>query len=185
MYRLLFLLLGLLFPTSAFAEETEIGEVADFGEYISQIWAWSTQVIFGISAIMLIIGGILYMAARGEEEKIDTAKQVVSGALVSTVLMLFSGVLFAFLQKPTSDISGPAKLTDATFVLENISNLLLGIVGGASVIMLIYNGIQYMLASGDLEKLERAKSGLKFSIIGLSISFLAYGIINWVITIWL
>lgn len=183
MYRLFLLFFGvLLFPEIGFAVETEIGEVDNFGDFISQIWAWATQVIFGVSVIVLIVGGILYMAAAGDDEKIDTAKQVIQGALVSTVLMLFSGVLFAVLQKPAATISDPT-LLDATFVLENIASMLLGIVGGVSAVALIYNGIQYMLAAGDLEKIDIAKRGLTFSVIGLIISVSAYGILGWVVNI--
>ncbi len=183
MFQAFLFLLGIFFPATAFAADTEVGEVETFGEYISQIWAWATQVIFGVSVIMLIIGGIMYMAAKGDEEKVDNAKQVIWGALISTCLMLFSGVLFALLQKPTADL-GEAHLADTTYVLNNIASILLGMVGGVSVIMLIYNGIQYMLSTGDLEKIEEAKSGLKYSIIGLMIAVLSYGLIRWIVSIW-
>ncbi len=172
-----------LFLPLAFAVETEVGEVKTFGEYISQIWAWGTQVIFGVSVIMLIVGGVMYMASSGDEERVDNAKQVISGALISTVLMLFSGILFAVLQKPTGAIEGSATLNDATEVIKNITNILLGAVGGVSVITLIYNGIQYMLSAGDPDKLDGAKRGLKFSLIGLGVALGAYFILQWVISI--
>jgi glucose uptake protein GlcU len=181
---LLFLLLFLFPENIALAVETEVGEVTSFGEYVSQIWAWATQVIFGVAVIMLIVGGILYMAARGEEERIENAKQVVKGAIVSMMLMLFSGVLFAVLQKPTADVDGAATLNDATFVLSNISTILLTMVGGISVIALITSGIQYMLSAGDLEKLETAKSGLKYSVIGLALSLTAYAVVQVVLQVW-
>src|SRR5258706_572123 len=71
MFRAFLFFALLLVPRMAFAVETEVGNVQTFGDLVSQIWAWGTQIIFGVSVIMIIIGGILYMAARGEEEKID------------------------------------------------------------------------------------------------------------------
>lgn len=186
MKKYILILSGFLLHTSvAFAQETEVGNVQMFGDYVSQIWAWGTQIIFGISVIMLIVGGILYMAAHGEEERIDTARQVISGALVSTALMLLSGILFAVLNKPASSLGGSAQLSDASVVLTNITNILLGVVGGFCALLLVYNGIQYMLSAGDPEKIERAKRGLFFAIGGLIIALAAYFIVDWVLSIWL
>jgi len=181
--RFLLFLALLLFPKLAFAVETEVGDVQTFGELISKVWAWSTQIIFGVSVIVLIVGGIMYMAARGDEERVNTAREVVSGSIIATVLTLLSGVLFTFLHKPTANIQGAATLSDATQVLQNIASILLGVVGGVCALMLIYSGVQYMLAAGEQEKIDSAKKGLFFSVVGLAISLSAYGIIQWVISI--
>ena len=61
-----------------------------------------------------------------------------------------------------------------TFVMTNF----LGIVGVATVLMIIYYGFRYATAAGNDETLEQAKSGLKWSISGFAVTLLAYTIIE-------
>lgn len=54
-------------------------------------------------------------------------------------------------------------------------------VGAISVIMIIYSGILYVISAGSSEKIKKAKDTIKYSIVGLVISILAYAIVNFVI----
>ena len=61
-------------------------------------------------------------------------------------------------------------------------NVLLYIVGVLAVVMIIYGGFTYMTSAGDAAKVNKGKTILIYSIVGLVIAILAYAIVNFVIT---
>lgn len=76
----------------------------------------------------------------------------------------------------------PADLFGDTGVFKQITNTILYIVGIVAVIMLIIGGIKYVVSGGDSKKVTDAKNTVLYAIIGLVISFLAFAIVNFVIT---
>lgn len=77
----------------------------------------------------------------------------------------------------------PAKLIgsdDSIFTV--VVNILLYIIGAISVIMLIVGGIRYTISNGDSSQVTSAKNTILYAIVGLIIAFLAYAIVNWVLT---
>lgn len=170
--------------TQADSIETEVGSVENFGEYISLVWSWAAEVIFGVAVITLIVGGIMLMSAGGDEERASMGKQTIKGAIISTVIVLFSAVIQKVLQRPTENLQGGAKLSDTSEIITNTVNILLTVVGGVAVVGIIYSGIKYMTSAGDEEKIDSAKQGLKMSIFGLIISVSAYVIMKFLLGIW-
>ena len=76
----------------------------------------------------------------------------------------------------------PADLFGATGVFKQVTNTILYIVGIIAVIMLIIGGIKYVVSGGDSKKVTDAKNTVLYAIIGLVIAFLAFAIVNFVIT---
>lgn len=76
----------------------------------------------------------------------------------------------------------PRDLFGNTGVFKQITNTILYIVGIIAVVMLIIGGIKYLLSGGDSKKVTDAKNTVLYAIIGLVIAFLAYAIVNFVIT---
>jgi len=60
--------------------------------------------------------------------------------------------------------------------ISTVTNILLFIIGIASVIMLIVGGFQYIFSSGDSTKTATAKNTILYSIIGIVVALLAYAI---------
>ena len=77
----------------------------------------------------------------------------------------------------------PADLFGNTGVFKQITNTILYIVGIVAVIMLIVGGIKYVVSGGDAKKVTDAKNTVLYAIIGLVIAFLAFAIVNFVITV--
>jgi glucose uptake protein GlcU len=69
-----------------------------------------------------------------------------------------------------------------TGVFKQITNVVLYIVGVIAVIMLIIGGVKYVISGGDAKKVTDAKNTVLYAIIGLIIAFLAFAIVNFVIT---
>lgn len=76
----------------------------------------------------------------------------------------------------------PRDLFGDTGVFRQITNTILYIVGIVAVIMLVIGGIRYVISGGDSKKVTDAKNTVLYAIIGLVIAFLAYAIVNFVIS---
>ena len=76
----------------------------------------------------------------------------------------------------------PSDLFGDTGVFRQVTNTILYIVGIIAVIMLIIGGIRYVISGGDSKKVTDAKNTVLYAIIGLVISFLAFAIVNFVIS---
>ena len=76
----------------------------------------------------------------------------------------------------------PSDLFGNTGVFKQITNTILYIVGIVAVIMLIVGGIKYVVSGGDSKKVTDAKNTVLYAIIGLVIAFLAFAIVNFVIS---
>jgi len=63
--------------------------------------------------------------------------------------------------------------------LEVIS-WVLGLLGLAAVIMIIYGGVIWMTAAGNEERVTKAKKILKYAVIGLVIILLSYVLVNFI-----
>ena len=76
----------------------------------------------------------------------------------------------------------PADLFGDTGVFKQVTNVILYIVSIIAVIMLIIGGIKYVVSGGDSKKVTDAKNTVLYAIIGLVIAFLAFAIVNFVIS---
>ena len=79
----------------------------------------------------------------------------------------------------TSATAG-ATSTDINEVIANAINVLLFIVGVASVVMLIVGGIRYIVSSGDQQAVAGAKNTIIYSIVGIIVAVLAYAAVTYV-----
>ncbi len=181
----LLLTLGLFSPIMAFAQEAEaapegtqtiLGEVSTFGEFISLVWSYGSQVIIALAVFFIILGAFFYVASAGDEAKISQGKQMIIGSLVAIVIVILSGVLVRTLHKPAEGTAGA--LTDVPQVINNASNLLVGLIGAFTVFMFVYAGLMYVTARGDTEKVSKAHSALKYAVFGLVIGVFAFAIVN-------
>lgn len=77
----------------------------------------------------------------------------------------------------------PSDLFGDNGVFKRITNITLYIVGILAVVMLIIGGIRYVTSGGDAKKVTDAKNTVLYAIIGLVIAFLAYAIVNFVISV--
>ena len=76
----------------------------------------------------------------------------------------------------------PSNLFGDAGVFRQVTNTILYIVGIIAVIMLIVGGIRYVVSGGDSKKVTDAKNTVLYAIIGLVICFLAFAIVNFVIS---
>lgn len=70
--------------------------------------------------------------------------------------------------------------TDTTSIAGSATSWLLGIAGILAIVGIIYSGTQISMSAGDAGKVAKAKNMLLFSIIGLVLIVLAYGIVSYI-----
>lgn len=75
-------------------------------------------------------------------------------------------------------IRGPVEPGSFVSVMYFIMSNFLGIIGVATILMIVYYGYMYITSSGNEEAVEKAKTGLKWSLLGFVITILAYTIVN-------
>lgn len=80
----------------------------------------------------------------------------------------------------TADSAGAEGGTDINTIINNAINVLLFIVGAASVIMLIIGGIRYIMSQGDQTAVAGAKNTILYAIIGIIVALLAYAAVQFV-----
>lgn len=128
---------------------------------------------------------------------IKTIKKALAGLLIVPALA-FGVALVAPIAEPAAaqsindgveaargDSGATCLFTSSTCtdgIFTTIVNVLLFVIGAVSVIMLIVGGIRYTVSNGDSKQVEAAKNTIMYAIIGLIIAFLAYAIVNWILT---
>ncbi len=70
-----------------------------------------------------------------------------------------------------------------TYILADLVSGLIGITGVIAVYFLVSNSLQYATSFGQQDKIDKAKKGIMWSIIGLFVIMLAYAIVRFVIKI--
>jgi hypothetical protein len=83
---------------------------------------------------------------------------------------------------PAKCSSGTAGTNELSPIIKSIVNVLLFVIGAAAVIMIIIGGMRYVLSGGDAAGTKGAKDTIIYAIIGLIVAFLAYALVNFVLT---
>lgn len=65
--------------------------------------------------------------------------------------------------------------------VQNILNIVFGIVGVVTFLMIVIGGFRYVLAGGDPAKMAQAKKTILYALIGLVVVLSAYSIVTFVI----
>jgi len=176
------LTIGLIVPQFAYAQEgvqTALGQVNSFGDFISLIWSYGSQVIIALAVFFIILGAFFYVASAGNEDRISQGKQMIFGSFIAITIVIFSGVLIRTLHKPAEGAAG--NLSDVPDVIHNAANILVGVIGAFTVLMFVYAGLLYITARGETEKISKAHAALRYAVFGLVIGALAYMLVNTVL----
>ena len=159
--------------------QTELGQVSNFGEYVSLIWSFGSRVVVAFAVLFIVLGAFYYIASAGNEEKIEEGKEMIFGSLIAIAIILLSGVLIRILHQPSQGTSGT--LAEIPEVIGNTTNILISFIGAFSFLMLAYAGFMYLTGRGEKDLILKAHRAFAYSVYGLVIGVLSYGIANTVI----
>ena len=71
--------------------------------------------------------------------------------------------------------------TDVNLLIANIIKVVLGVVGSVALLMFVYGGFIWMIASGNNERVEKGKNILIWATIGLIVIFASYAMVEFII----
>lgn len=63
-------------------------------------------------------------------------------------------------------------------LLSRIFNTLFGILGGIALLGIVYGGFKYVISRGESDRIGKAKDTIMYSVIGLGITFCAFGVVS-------
>ncbi len=113
--------------------------------------------------------------SRPQSRTTKQSKQMKKLFVYSAIFVVFLALaapVFAQIQ-----INNPLSSTSFGQLLTNIAKGVAVLVGGISVIMIIWAGILYLTSAGSTEKIASAKRALTYAIVGIVIALLAEGIV--------
>lgn len=81
-----------------------------------------------------------------------------------------------------SEVCQEQKLFGPNSIWTNVINTLIFVVGAAATIMIVIGGLRYVLSGGDSAGTKSAKETIIYACVGLVISLMAYGIVNFILS---
>jgi hypothetical protein len=116
-----------------------------------------------------------------------STKKIASFAAAATPFVVFPSRVLAQLQPIANPDVSTVSNVDARFqplmtytpsqMLATVLNVMLGVAGVASFVILLWGGLQWILAGGDKEGTEKARKKITAALIGLAIVFSAYALL--------
>lgn len=154
------------------------------------VWTIAANVLTDITVIAAylvlgytIYGGYLYTMSGGDPGKVANGKKTLTHAFIGLAIVMLSNVILNSIRIAlganfsancaTSGSNGCYNLQTADQMVNSAVQWVIGMVGIVSAIFVVYGGIQYMSASGDVSKLQKAKNTIIYALIGLAIVALA------------
>ena len=71
--------------------------------------------------------------------------------------------------------------TANTAEIKTVLSIVFGIIGALALLMITISGLRYVLSSGDSQRMAKAKDGIIYAIVGLTIAITAEAIVNFVV----
>ncbi|MFA4942657.1 MAG: pilin [Patescibacteria group bacterium] len=83
-------------PGSSFQKNSQLSLASDTGpiaEYISAIYNYGVGIVGIVAALMLMLGGIIWLTAAGSSSKIEEAKSIIGSSLTGMALVITAVIL--------------------------------------------------------------------------------------------
>jgi len=154
--------------------------VGSFTELITKALGIIQSLVGYLTVIMVVLGGIIYMASGGNESMVTLAKNMIKYAFIGFILV----IAFPTLLKEIKDIAsggGAVSISGATEigpVLIKVLNFLLTLVGILATMVLIIGAIMFLISGGGSSKVEQAKKLVYYAIVSIAISAGALILLN-------
>jgi len=101
--------------------------------------------------------------------------------LLSVIILPFTTFAQGFL--PACAESGNCSICEIISTAIYIFKWVMGMLGGAALLLFVWNGFSLIISAGNSEKVDKAKTGLVSTLIGLAIVFGSWMIVNVVIIV--
>ncbi len=162
--------------------------VTSFSGLFSNLLVSIQGVVGWIAVMMIVIGGLIYITSGGSVKQATMGRTTVIYAMVGFAIAIAAPSLLREVREIASAGvgGGPSIINTATPVAEIIDNVMTFLITAMGMLALIgftIGGVLYISAGGDVQKADRAKKAIFYSIIAITISGAALIILKQVIAI--
>jgi hypothetical protein len=138
-----------------------------------------------VAVVFIIVSGFTFVTNQGSPDRLATARKGLANALVGAVIAFISSRVVGFISGRWSTGSASYGLINVdaskSGVMSDVFNIVLTAIGALSVLMLIFNGIQFIVSSGNPDRVKRARNGIYYSLLGIAIVLIASALVTFVI----
>ncbi len=85
--------------------ELDLG-TADLESTVINIIQWALGFLGLIAVILILYGGFIWMTAGGNEDKVATAKKIITAAVIGLIIILLAWAIVTFVVGTASDVTG-------------------------------------------------------------------------------
>lgn len=174
--KIYFPLIGIILTANAMAADVVPNplKAGTFTELITSIADFLLSAGMALATLMILYGGFQYVTSGGDENKVKSAHQTLTWAIVGlTILIVGKGLVFVIQGIILGESSQNTLVLGA---IERIVQFFYQFVLAIAVIMIIYAGYLFMGSGGDPTKLQEAKKYLTYAIVGIMVTVLAYSV---------
>ena len=177
---------------------TKFGSI---GEIVSQLLVPIFTLAGMVALLFLLWGGLRYMMSRGDPKAVDSARSIITSAIIGLLIVILSGVImyivssalkFNFLIYLTGPVYavdiGDVKLggtttlgtafADVGELLTRVVYVFLAIAALIFLLMTVWGGFKYLSAGGDPKSAAAARETITGALIGLLIIVVSFFIIQ-------
>ena len=139
-----------------------------------------------VAIIFVIIGGFKFIVAQGNPDKVAKARNTLANALVGALIAILASRVVGYIAGiyPPADRTATYGLLNAQAtgsVFGTVINILLTLVGAVCVLMITISGIQFIVSSGNPDKVAKARNSIYYALLGLVIAIFAASIVNLIV----
>lgn len=152
---------------------------------LGSLLTWLQAILATLALVFIVIGGFLYITSGGDTGRAETAKKCIWAAVIGFALAIAAPSFLREIGKilgwgPASASLPPGVGTSLSIlaILKNALDFLLSIVGIIAIIMLVVGGIMYLTSAGDEDRIDTAKSIVKYALIGIFVALTSLVLVN-------
>ncbi len=150
-------------------------------EFLTSVLGFARNIVVILALVFLVIGGLLYITSAGNDKRIGAAKAAITAALIGLAIVMIAPSFLKELGTVLgwdNSASLPSNTLTLTEIATNVLNFLLAIVGILAIIMFLVGAVMYFLSAGDEKRANTGKDIVKYSIIGIIVTFSALVIVK-------
>ncbi len=144
---------------------------------IGSITAFVTGLAVALTTLAIVIGGIMYTLAWGDESKASRAKSIITYAIIGYAVVLIVDMIKNAVISLRGGTPGAEVATPFVIIINHVAVFVYTLIGVLAVLAIILGAYQYLTSFGDESKSARGKQTIIYAITALIITGLTYPII--------
>lgn len=165
--------------------DCHVGNMSSESDLVGNIVQIAMNVLTDLTVIAsylvlgyVIYGGYLYMFSSGDPGKAAAGKKTLAQAFIGLAITMsayaiFSTIRIALIGDQSLDNCALNECVNGGTMVTNLIQWVVGMGGVVAVVFIVVGGWGYITASGDPNKLQKAKTTIMYALIGLVIVALA------------